>query len=100
MINIPQMDPQPDYNDEPKGHYISGLWYEQNHDPRPWNYVMQPYFDHTGWQTLVASFIDAWKNSRSDANMRPMNGKVASDALSYEAIVRDENAYWRRRAGH
>ncbi|WKT51246.1 hypothetical protein QSH57_016216 [Fusarium oxysporum f. sp. vasinfectum] len=95
MINILNMDPQPDYvqfqtwNDGPEAHYIGNLWTEQNNDTEPYFYANQETWDHTGWQPLVSSFVNAYKTGQSASQMTPMNGDVLVGAAWYRTELSD-----------
>ncbi|SCV50154.1 uncharacterized protein FFFS_09366 [Fusarium fujikuroi] len=95
MVNILNMDPQPDYvqfqtwNDGPEAHYIGNLWAEQNNDTQPYFYANQETWDHTGWQPLVSSFVNAYKTGQSASQMTPMNGDVLVGAAWYRTELSD-----------
>ncbi|KAH8662391.1 glycosyl hydrolase family 71-domain-containing protein [Xylariales sp. PMI_506] len=77
MANILAMDPLPDFilfqtwNDGPESHYIGNLWPEQNTDAQPAAYSNNGNWSHAAWRPLVASFITAFKNGDSAAEMTP-----------------------------
>lgn len=95
MINILQMDPQPDFvqfqtwNDGPEAHYIGTLWPEQNTDHDPNMYANQDQWDHTGWQSLLASFIKAYKSGSSTTAMAPADGSDIAGAMWYRTELTD-----------
>lgn len=75
-------------NNGPEGHYISNLWYEQNHDAQPYAYANQLDWSHKGWQPLISSFITAWKAGvSSQTGLKPTSGS-AQDAIWYHTIKR------------
>ncbi|KAH8193612.1 hypothetical protein TruAng_012222 [Truncatella angustata] len=93
MENILAMTESPDFiqlitwNDGPEGHYIGNIWYEQNNDTAPYRYANAIEWPHSGWQPLVASFIEAWKAGRPASTMAPPSGTPAVEALWYKTIL-------------
>lgn len=90
--NILAMEDLPDFveystwNDGPEAHYIGNLWVEQNNDSQPWAYANQELWPHQGWQPLVSSFIDAFKNNILPGAMEPQSDEVAVGAAWYHTI--------------
>jgi len=74
-------------NDGPESHYIGNIWYEQNNDTLPYRYANDIEWDHHGWQSLIASFIAAWKANKPAKEMVPPNGAPAVGALWYKTIL-------------
>ncbi|KAH7060931.1 glycosyl hydrolase family 71-domain-containing protein [Macrophomina phaseolina] len=79
MEGILKMDPSPEYvqiitwNDGPESHYIGNLWREQNNDTDPSRYAMQANQPHDGWQPLIGSFIQAFKDEKKPSEMKPFD---------------------------
>ncbi|KIN03443.1 glycoside hydrolase family 71 protein, partial [Oidiodendron maius Zn] len=93
MANIFGMSAGPDYieiqtwNDGPEGHNIGNVWPEENSDLQPSFYMK----DHTAWQPLIASFIEAWKAGGSVGSMRvpsylSSSNNIGVGALWYQAL--------------
>ncbi len=94
MENILNMSPQPDFvqiitwNDGPESHNIGNVWPEQNTDNEPSMYMGSDW-DHSAWQPIFSSFIQAWKNGAGKSSMRPTDGSNAVGALWYKTILQD-----------
>lgn len=112
MMNILNMDPQPDFvqfqnwNDGPESHYMGTLWTEQNNDTDPGAYSNEADWPHEGWQPLVASFINAYKAGGDYSTMTPADGSVAVGAAWYHVELQDvscpydgESAYYEKPDG-
>jgi len=96
MVNIMGMPAGPDYieiqtwNDGPEAHNIGNVWPEENSDLQP-SFYMQ---DHTAWQPLIASFIEAWKVEGNAGSMRvpsylSSSNNIGVGALWYQALPMD-----------
>lgn len=89
------MNPPPDFvqfqtwNDGPESHYIGNLWSEQNTDVQPDLYANDVYWPHQAWQSLVSSFIDAYKNGKNIRQMTPQDGSLAVGAAWYRVVMPD-----------
>jgi len=65
---------------------LRNRWPEQNSDQEPGRYANSK-FDHTGWQSLITSFITAFKNRKPASGMRPPTGKVAIGSMWYKSVL-------------
>ncbi|KAH7046817.1 glycosyl hydrolase family 71-domain-containing protein [Macrophomina phaseolina] len=75
------------WNDGPESHYIGTIWPEQNNDTIPSVYASQSAASHTGIQSVLTSFIDAYKKDLASSDMQPQEDKQAVGALWYKPIL-------------
>jgi glucan endo-1,3-alpha-glucosidase len=68
------------WNDAGESHYIGTLWSE-GLTPEILEYANQDEHPHEGWQSLVASFIRAFKDGADASGMRPQDGSDVTGAL-------------------
>ncbi|XXH06061.1 hypothetical protein Hte_012506 [Hypoxylon texense] len=74
------------WNDAGESHYIGPCWPEGLTD-EILQYGNSNTYPHTGWQSLIASFIDAFKSSSPSAgSMKPRDGHFAG-ALWYRGVL-------------
>jgi hypothetical protein len=78
------------WNDAGESHYIGHLW-KEGLTPEILAYANQEEHPHEGWQPLVASFIDAFKNGADASGMRPGNKKqVVGSMWHHEFLTTSE----------
>ncbi|KAI0123459.1 glycoside hydrolase [Xylariales sp. AK1849] len=100
-VNLPQrmeeilaLETQPAFveimtwNDAGESHYIGELWYEGLTDDIL-AYANNDDFGHTGWQSLISSFITAFKNGDDATRMQPRNGADMIGSMWYRTILKD-----------
>ncbi|KAI1336726.1 glycoside hydrolase [Xylariaceae sp. FL0016] len=76
------------WNDAGESHYIGHLWSE-GLDDDIMAYANQEDYPHTGWQSLITSFITAYKNGADASGMRPPEGSDVIGAFWYRALTVD-----------
>jgi glucan endo-1,3-alpha-glucosidase len=74
------------WNDAGESHYIGELWSE-GLTPEILEYANQEEHPHQGWQPLVASFIQAFKDGDDASLMRPRNGQVVAGAVWHHEFL-------------
>jgi glucan endo-1,3-alpha-glucosidase len=73
------------WNDAGESHYIGNLWAE-GIPADELAYANQTGWPHSGWQPLITSFIDAYKNGDDSSAMAPPSGSAAVGAMWYRTI--------------
>jgi glucan endo-1,3-alpha-glucosidase len=83
---------QPDFvevitwNDAGESHYVGNFWPEQIAGSDIGTYANS--FDHTGWQQILPSFINAYKSGVTDvAQLTPPSGKTAVGVMWYRTLL-------------
>lgn len=74
------------WNDAGESHYISELHVEGISDEIA-AYANDADFSHTGWQSLISSFITAYKNGVGASGMRPTTGADLVGSMWYRTIL-------------
>ncbi|TAQ88748.1 hypothetical protein B7494_g2922 [Chlorociboria aeruginascens] len=93
MDNILSMTESPDFiqvvtwNNGPESNYFGNIWPEQNSDTDAAKYANDEW-DHSGWQPLITSFMQAWKSDSPSSAMQPPSDQPIG-ALWYKTILQD-----------
>ncbi|KAF2170853.1 glycoside hydrolase family 71 protein [Zasmidium cellare ATCC 36951] len=94
MEEILSMNPRPDFvevitwNDAGESHYIGNIWGE-GYNPQELAYGNVQDWPHFGWQSLVASFIDAFKSGKDSSSMFPASGQKPAGAMWYRTFPKN-----------
>lgn len=93
-------------NDGPESHYIGTLWPESSTAPDALRYANQTSWPHSAWQSVIASFIPAYKAGLPASSMTPPSGTLAVGSMWYKTILQssvcpvpDSTYYYNKPAG-